>query len=180
MKLINKKFNMYSCKPSELTYRQMKMLDQAFDDESKTLADFQSFFDDKEGKLILNEEHPYYENLVRNYIAYLECDKKMRAEIHDDIKTDFWKEVAEHLDIVSVKMEKYKIKNLLSLQNGSENAYKIWGILSEDNKMMLMDKIMYVYNYGLINGKRQERAKFKKFKRRNEGILKEALNGMRG
>lgn len=54
MKLIDKKINMWSCTLGELTYRQICILKAGLGEDS-VLSEFESFFDDKTGQIIMNE-----------------------------------------------------------------------------------------------------------------------------
>lgn len=161
MELINKKLNMWSCVPEELTYRQVKLLSDALGDNSR-LSEFESFFDDDNGRFIINSSHKNYEWIVRNYTIYLKADDEQREAYKTEHRNnEFFSEIFDYLDIILNKMTGYEMKRILRNQTFSIDALDT--LESVLGKRLLSESdysfFHYAYNYGVIQGKRAERKK---------------------
>ena len=163
MKLINEKLNMWSCTLGELTYRQIKLLRSVLGEDSK-LAEFESFFDDKTGQFILNEEYPKYDWVVKNYTAYLEADESERSKMWEKhFDDEFLCDLMAYLNLILRKKREYEVRKIINLQPVVYEAEAIsaYNAIHKEN-MSLIDAAIQMYNCGLIAGKRKERAKKKK------------------
>ena len=86
MKLIDKELNIWSCTLGELTYRQICILKAGLGEDS-VLAGFESFFDDKTGQIIMNEEHDDFILNMQIYSKYLgSTDTEKDIYIETNIK----------------------------------------------------------------------------------------------
>lgn len=165
MQLINEKLNMWSCTLGELTYGQIKILRSTLGEDSK-LVGFESFFDDKTGRFILNEEYPKYDWVVKNYTAYLEADESKKIKIWEKhFDDEFLCDLMTYLDTILRKRQEYEIRSIIKFQPIAyeSEAISAYNALQEKN-MSLIDVAIKMYNCGLIAGKRKERAKKKAHK----------------
>lgn len=164
MQLINEKLNMWSCTLGELEYRQIKILNLALGENSK-LADFESFFDDKTGQIILNKEYCHYDWAVENYTTYLEANGDERTKMWEKhLDDDRLCDLMDYLDTIDRKRKDFEILSILPEQSSlySAEATRMFHILKESTDL---EKIVSnLYTYGIIQGKREERAKKKAHK----------------
>lgn len=157
MKLIDKELNMWSCTPDELTYRQICILKQGLGEDSK-LSDFESFFDDKTGQLIMNKEYKDFNLNVDVYSKYLKATDEEKITYKDKHKDSAYY-LFDYLDVINTKIEDYKMLKILGYQPINWSVPRLWEKMNNtDPRVNLID----MYNYGLIQGKRIERARKKK------------------
>ena len=159
MKLIDKELNIWSCTLGELTYRQICILKAGLGEDG-VLAGFESFFDDKTGQIIMNEE---YDDFILNaqiyskYLGATDTEKDIYRNKHQG--DDYYLDLFDYLDFVNTKIEDYKMLKILEYQPINRSVSKLWRKVG-DNKSVY-ETLMDMYNYGLIQGKRLERAKRK-------------------
>lgn len=156
MKLIDKELNMWSCTPDELTYRQICILKQGLGEDSK-LSDFESFFDDKTGQLIMNKEHKDFDFNVDVYSKYLKATALKKATYKDKHKDNaYYLDLFDYLDFLNTKIEDYKMLKILGRQPINWSVPRLWKKMNSTDPRA---DLMAIYNYGLIQGKRIERAR---------------------
>ncbi|MEI3163004.1 MAG: hypothetical protein V8S74_06335 [Lachnospirales bacterium] len=156
MKLIDKELNMWSCTPDELTYRQICILKQDLGEDSK-LSDFESFFDDKTGQLIMNKEHKDFDFNVDGYSKYLKATDEEKIAYKDKHKDNaYYLDLFEYLDFLNTKIEDFKMLKILGYQPINWNVPRLWKKMNSTDPRA---DLMAMYNYGLIQGKRIERAR---------------------
>lgn len=160
MKLINKKLNMWSCVPAELTYKQLKNIGEIIG-EDESLMTFESYFDDETGKLIINEKCSNYDHVVKNYSIYLEATEEERTVIRERKKdNEFLVELMDYLDIIANKIKIFNIKFLLSNQNlGCDKLAEVFEFVENIKGSSIYKIALDLYSLGIIDGKRTERAK---------------------
>lgn len=150
---------MWSCTLGELTYRQICILKAGLGEDS-VLSEFESFFDDKTGQLIMNKEHKDFDFNVDVYSKYLKATAPKKATYKDKHKDNaYYLDLFDYLDFVNTKIEDYKMLKILGYQPINWSVPRLWKKMN--TKDMGAD-LMAMYNYGLIQGKRIERAKKKK------------------
>lgn len=158
MKLIDKELNIWSCTLGELTYRQICILKAGLGEDG-VLAGFESFFDDKTGQIIMNEEHDDFILNMQIYSKYLgstDTEKDIYRNKHQD--DDYYLDLFDYLDTVDTKIKDYKLLKLLKYQPINMSVSRLYNKMKDkDFCLCLID----MYNCGLIQGKRLERAKRK-------------------
>lgn len=159
MELINKKFNVWACSIMELTFEDIKFFLDTY--KSEPLSNFAFGYDDKMGKIILIKEYKGFELYAQVVPAYLEADEATRL----DMKSRFKKAIPEdNFDILDMAIEyRYCRETMRILNKQFSDTYL------EDNVIDFIEtdikngpeKQMYLFNYGIILGKRMEREKKK-------------------
>lgn len=150
---------MWSCTLGELTYRQICILKAGLGEDS-VLSEFESFFDDKTGQIIMNEGRKNFVSIAQIYSKYLgatDTEKEVYKNKHQNDAN--YLDLFDYLDFVNTKIEDYKMLKILGYQPINWCVPRLWKKMN--TKDMEAD-LMAMYNYGLIQGKRMERAKKKK------------------
>ena len=158
MKLIDKKLNMWSCTLGELTYRQICILKAALGEDS-VLGGFESFFDDKTGQIIMNEERKDFalnKEIYSKYLGATDTEKEMYKNKHQNDAN--YLDLFDYLDFVNTKIKDYKMLKILGYQPINWSVPRLW---KKMNNQDMGGDLMAMYNYGLIQEKRMERAKRK-------------------
>jgi hypothetical protein len=161
MKIIDKELNMWSCQPEELDCRQMKLLTRGLP-EWDTPFTFESFFDDLMGKFTVNENCFDFDDKITMYTLYLKATPEKRADFKEKHSDD--DEIFEYLDIIQSKIENSKFCDLLSKQPHHFELYSTFENVRLTLGCSYNSTYFYnmIYNYGVMQGKRAERAKRKK------------------
>ena len=166
-KLIDKELNAYTCAPEDLNYKQLKILAEIFNTD-EPINNFMSFWDNSTGRLLFNEKSVTAQKKMPYYLEYLKADTCERKDIAKRLynsagdNENILEDVAEdiiYLNEVDRLHEVYKIENLVA--NNTLNIGEFDMLEHLICNKPKFEQIKTLYLYGLITGKRIERAKRK-------------------
>ena len=169
-KLINEELEVYLCGLKDLTLEQTNHCLALWNDSS-TIGSLTVFYD-SEGRIILNADNKNFEKCKEIVIKYLQLSEDKKIELKEIITAETFKSIFKVLDaalkyrkIIAEQQamnEKWKdIKRIVEKQPGPSI-----GTINEIREQFYDGVSIYwavasIYNLGLIEGKRQERAKKK-------------------
>ncbi len=168
-KVINKKFNLFSCNKEDIENEWMDV--QADDNIDTSII---AFYNPQTDKLIIVEDARHFEMLKLVAEGYLSLSNEQRDKFHNNhipkSIEGFMNVLKEAINIREKRRKKEEIQGKVkSLRKILDHQYYAWDVISEVSEMFNSRKpeneiltLMDIYNYGVIQGKRAERAKKKK------------------
>lgn len=166
--LINQELGVYSCRILDLTLEQAYFFTELWNDGSS--IESLTVFNDEDGRIIINKDHKQFETFKDMVLDYMQLTEEEKEEIKTSIKSKTFNSIFEILDNVLRYKEKKKkdeefqaLKSLLGKQSipQQNELSTVWNIRDSyklrDESLALIE----IYNYGVIQGKRAERARKK-------------------
>lgn len=164
-KIIDEKLGLASCSLSELTMQQVTCILNQFEDNAP-IATLTLFYDKAEDIVVLNSDNKDFDIYLRSAEAFLKADREKEQEIVDKVPSG----CRETLKVLRDVKRARKIKEELRI-NGHQMFVGVKGTYLHDvfngiikkydrfkSPMFLMSQ---AYTYGVIQGKREERARRK-------------------
>lgn len=164
-KIIDEKLGLASCSLSDLTIQQATCILNQFDDDAP-IDTLTLFYDKAADIVVLNSDNKDFDIYLRSAEAFLKADQEKEQEIVDKVPSGF----RETLEVLRDVKRARKIKEELRI-NGQQGIVCIKdtylrAVFNEIIKksggfsapMFLMSQ---AYTYGVIQGKREERARRK-------------------
>lgn len=156
--VIDKQLGIYSCSIKDLTVREAACFLEQWEDGA-TLSDLTLFL--SEGRLVINEDNTGFNQYVELARIYLQASDKKCEQIQQSASV----EMEESLRILKHYREKQVLReNLRILGKQPVAAYDnaLVSIARESSAKSWFALVNNCYNWGVIQGKRSERAKRKK------------------
>lgn len=162
-RIIDEKLHLASCRLADLTMQQVAtFLDQW--EHGASIGSLTLFYDDTENLVVLNEDNKGYKTYLSIAEAYLNADSEKRQELVEKAP-DAMKQTIQVLNNASLQIavhKEYKINMRQPIVTADTEAGKFFKFIRKrhGNNVPLMMSCMY--NYGVIQGKRAERARRRK------------------
>lgn len=169
-KTIDKALNLYSCGVNDLTAE----FQEQFKRQCGCGEDFKDitvFYDIENTAIVLNEEHEYFDLSQNFVIAYLSADQAIRdiIKIEKQYKnTKYSQGIIKILDtaLVDIKakqefsiLERIPLGELLQISDVTKGVFAL--IQKYTNCRCPLMPMQFAHLYGIIQGKRKERARKK-------------------
>lgn len=165
-KIIDEKLRLASCSLSDLTMQQVASFLEQWDHDAQ-IGGLTLFYDKGKDLLVLNKDNKYFDSYFGLAEAFLKADKKKAQEFVDKIPS----ECGKTLEVLRNAKRSRKIKEEIRINDqqgivGCNGTY-LGDVFNEiirrsagfSNPGVLMSQ---AYTYGVIHGKREERARKKK------------------
>jgi len=161
MELINKEFNVWVKSLTELTFKDIVDSYAGSGDDQVKIFDTAIIYERKTGRIILYKESPFFEALKMAVIAYLSAEDSKRHIVK--AISEFSDTVFNILDEAIAEKEVCDIMQMLDKQKPDTywNGFDIINFIVSNEKREFV-KASYIFDYGVICGKRMERAKKRK------------------
>lgn len=160
--VIDEKLNLFACNIADLTVGQINCMLKLFGDNS-AIGTLTLFYDRDCGRIVLNKDHAKYEFYLDLCREYLVADEDARAKVYEKCES---KEIIEALSVLNDAIGDIKVKkimDMLKMQQSIPDGYGIGiRLVKELEKLDDFFSIARAYKYGIIQGKRMERARRKK------------------
>lgn len=164
-KIIDEKLRLASCSLSDLTMHQVTCFLKQWEHDAQ-IGSLTLFYDKEKDLLVLNKDNKYFDSYFGLAEAFLKEDRKKAQEFVDKIPS----ECAKALEVLRNTKRSRKIKEELRINSkqdvvGCDGTY-LSDVFNEiirrsdgfSHPMILMSQ---AYTYGVIQGKREERARRK-------------------
>lgn len=164
-KIIDEKLGLASCRLSDLTIQQVNCILNQFEDDA-SIGTLTLFYDKAADIVVLNSDNKNFDIYLGLAEAFLKADREKEQEIVDKVPSGF----RETLEVLRDAKRARKIKEELRI-NGHQgivgcNGTYLYDVFNEiirksagfSHPMILMSQ---AYTYGVIQGKREERARRK-------------------
>lgn len=157
--VINEELKIAACNIGDLTLRMTQAILKNWP-EGVPISDLTLFEDNISGYLVLNKEFSYYDLLLTTAEKYLVADREGRKEIRDAAPECF----QSSLDVILRFAVNKKIGREISHASRGYICTRDRRIIEDIIKREKSDYIMAItaFRYGVMQGKRAERAKRKK------------------
>ena len=160
--IIDESLKLASCGIAELTYEQASSFLSKWEDGAK-LGSLTLFFDEKSEYLVINRDNPDYEFYVKLAKTYLCLSKKEKRAFREKFGQRH-RQTFEVMD--NFKVHSHVQNNLKMIEHQScfvteDQVAKNVLIRLEEQKIPTCFLMSQAYSYGVMNGKRMERAKRK-------------------
>lgn len=156
--IVNEKLNIAVCNLSDLTIEQAVHFLEQWECGAK-LSSLTLFFDRDTGILVINKDNPRYNTYLELAESYLALDEKQRIKK----RTQAPQEIEEEMQVLDNAIETrefLKIKTAIEkTADACKYDYALRRIRTEASDGI--DLLAKAYSYGLICGKRSERARRK-------------------
>ena len=165
-KIIDEKLRLASCRLSDLTMQQVASFLEQWDHDAQ-IGGLSLFYDKGKDLLVLNKDNKYFDRYLCLAEAFLKADRKKAQEVVDKIPS----ECAKALEVLRNTKRSRKIKEELRINSKQDavgyNGTYLGDVFNEirrrsagfSDPWFLMSQ---AYTYGVIQGKREERARKKK------------------
>lgn len=168
---INQELQIYSCGVEDLTLEQVGHILSNWD-ESIAIKELIVFYD-YDGRIILNKDCEQFDRLKSFIPKYTGHSLNDRQECKEKAKTATLKMILDIIDNALLSREKKKkdeefksLKKLLEKQSIPFSVLQtLWNIYDSHEPGKCSLALINLYTYGVIQGKRAERAKKKSMKR---------------
>lgn len=165
-KIIDEKLRLASYRLSDLTMQQVASFLEQWEHGAQ-IGDLTLFYDKGKDLLVLNKDNKYFDSYLCLAEAFLKADRKKAQEVVDKIPS----ECAKALEVLRNTKCSRKIKEELRI-NGKQDVVGYDGTYLSDVFNEIIRKsagiskpwflMSQAYTYGVIQGKREERARKKK------------------
>lgn len=151
--VVNKDLMIEACGIGDLTLDQIERFLRLWGDDSSIST--LTLFAKKDGAVVLNKDNPkyeFYKDLVENFLQ-LEEEERKTVEVSEGVK--------ETIDVLEQAIEGRKENAILEILKYSildSVPYKTIEKIFEKYESGIIG-LCQIFNYGVIEGKRQERAK---------------------
>ena len=162
-KVINKELNIKSCSIGDLTMQQVQSFLELWDDGC-SISTLTAFIDNEDNALVLNKDNQKYEIYLEMCKKYLSTTDEKRANFREKSKGDPHYQTVCLLDKLIEIRRVEKIMKMLGNQKEKYVDYPVNVFDGIINECDFSDERFYMwkaYTYGIIQGKRMERAKRK-------------------
>lgn len=167
-KVIDEALKVYSCGFDDLTEEHLEQFKRQYGNEEE-FKHITVFYDKGNSAIVINAEHEYFDLCKKFVIAYLSADKATREEIKIERQrrnTKYSQGIIKVLDVALLDMSKEQEVTRLMQQPIGKMSDVTWGVLTAiQNKTMgcgAIYSLQLAYNYGIMQGKRAERARRRK------------------
>lgn len=159
-KVINEKLGIKSCSVSDLTAKQVNNFLSQWEDGAK-IGSLTLFYEKDTGYVVLNQDHANYEKSLLLTETYLSATTEVREKMLNDSVLAGLK---ESIQVLQNAVDQRKVKVWLKrigylVPEFSDPVLR--AIYKEDDGMF---RIWKAYQYGVMQGKRQERTRKKQKK----------------
>lgn len=163
--LINEDLGVYSCNILDLTLEEACYFTELWNDGSS--IESLTVFNDTDGRIVINKDHKQFETFKKMVLDYMQLTEEEREEIEASIKSESIKSIFRIIDNVLKYRERKKedeefayLKKMLEQQSYFWDANKtIQRLYNSYEPGLECFGLCNIYNYGVIQGKRAERAK---------------------
>lgn len=165
-KIIDEKLRLASCSLSDLTMQQVTYFLEQWEHDAQ-IGSLTLFYDKGKDLLVLNKDNEYFDSYLGLAEAFLKADREKVQEFIDKIPS----ECCGTLEILRNTKRYRKIKEELRINDKQENAGCNGTYLSDVFNEIIRKSngnnypwflMSQAYTYGVIQGKREERARRKK------------------
>jgi len=160
--IIDESLKLASCGINDLTFEQASSFLSQWEDGAK-LGTLTLFFNPETGYLVLNKDHAQYEHNLKLAKAYLSASEEKIKKYRDKMDG----RLSETMEVIDSFRGYKRIQDDLEVI-GHQN-FDIFGDHITKNVLMSLEKkqiptcflMSQAYSYGVMNGKRMERARRK-------------------
>lgn len=160
-KLVDEELQIYSCSLADLTLEQTADIIRKWEKDAR-IGELTMFYDPITGNLVLNRDNEYYENWLEVVRCYMKATDKARENV---LKENYNQKVKETLEVINECVKDRRIKQEIKriYKHSIPNKYKdVLEQLYEEESGCFGQSLAFIY--GMMCGKREERARKKKHK----------------
>ena len=161
--IVNEKLNIKACTIGDLTYEQVRSFLEAWNDGS-SISTLTAFIEDESYALVLNKDNDKYGYYLDLCESYLVTTDEKRAAFREKTKNTPWHMTLQLMDKLIMLRRNKEVIDMLGKQKacGLEYPRQIFeSIIKEYNFSDEKWHMWKAYLYGIIQGKRMERARRK-------------------
>lgn len=157
--IINRELGIKACGLADLTAEQLSCFLGQWE-EGATIGTLTLFFDDKTGDIVLNKDNKLYESYRELTESYIDASADVRKEIREVCPIPGVKETLDVLEncLKSRRIEKEIFRARKNYISSDVSRAVLNGIINKHN---LVGAVFIAFRYGVMQGKRMERARRK-------------------
>lgn len=162
-RIIDEKLHLAACSVADLTIQQVvTLLDQW--EHGASIDSLTLFYDDTENLIVLNEDNKNYKTYLSIAEAYLKADSgkihELADKAPDEIKQTM--QVLENALMQIAVHKEYKINMFQHIITADTGAWHFSRFIRKRHGNSIPVMMFCMYNYGVVQGKREERARRRK------------------
>lgn len=161
--IINEKLNIKACTIGNLTFEQVRGFLEAWNDGS-SISTLTAFIEDESYALVLNKDNDQYDCYLELCESYLVTTDEKRAAFRERNKNAPWHMTLQLMDKLIMLRRNKEVIDMLKKQKTCVLEYprQIFESIIKENSFSNEKWDMWqAYLYGIIQGKRMERARRK-------------------